>query len=114
MERISQEKSGASNRELLDGLLDYVDVLTGTLDLLPEHLTEGAQTVTLDDGTKTDVAPLNALSNAINDLTSKAIQVRAQRAIRDGVLGETLGEVLGELAPEEASESQRSGREEST
>jgi len=52
---------------------------------------------TLDDGTKTNVAPLDALSNAVNDLTGKAMQVRAQRAMRDGVLNETLGEVLDEL-----------------
>lgn len=110
MERMSEEKSEASDRELLDGLLDYMDVLTGTLDLLLEHLSEGALVVTLDDGTTTDVPPLDALSNAINDLTGKAMQVRAQRAMRDGVLDETLDEVLEELASGEAGRSQEDCR----
>lgn len=87
--------------EMLGELLEYLDVLSGNLDLLHEHLADGAQVVTLDDGEETTLAPLDALNNAGLDLTRKVMQLRAQRALRDGTLDDATREVLDHLTEDE-------------
>ena len=82
--------------ELLDGLLEYLDTFNGVLTAVHNALQDGRDTVKLRPRAK-GVPPLRALDNASLDLTRQTMQVRAQRALRDGVPDETLGEVLDEI-----------------
>ncbi len=74
-----------NDTQLLSELLDYLGTFSGTLDLLVEHLRGGAQTVTMDDGEATDVAPLDALDNATSALVAKCMEFGSKRVLRDGL-----------------------------
>lgn len=82
-ETTSAQSGAPTDGELLSELLDYLGTFSGTLDLLVEHLRDGAKTVTMDDGEQTDVAPVDALDNATNALVAKCMEVGSKRILRD-------------------------------
>jgi len=76
-----------NDSELLDSLLDYLEVLQGSLDLILEHLEPDEKTIG-----EIGVTPDKALDNLLDDLNSKAIQIRAKRALSAGIAPPELNE----------------------
>jgi hypothetical protein len=97
------EHAQPSDGELLDGLLDYLDTFNGVLSAIHDALENGETVVRLRPRAK-GTPIIKALDSASLDLTRHTIQVRAQRALRDGLPDETLEEVLDELGNEATPE----------
>jgi hypothetical protein len=74
--KTSKPQQSASDGELLDEMLEYMDVAIGSLDMVQEALEEGHETVP-----EIGVTPVEALDNAINNITSKTMQIRAKRRL---------------------------------
>ncbi len=63
-----------NDSQLLDEMLEYVDTAIGSLDMVHEALEEGKEIIP-----EIDVTPTDALDNAINNLTNKALEIKAKR-----------------------------------
>jgi hypothetical protein len=81
---------------LLDELLAHLDTLAVLLDMTQEAMSDGADVVKLSPRSKgTPVAV--AVDRVALDLVETMLQVRAQRAIRDGKEVELMNSIFGEL-----------------
>ena len=78
---------------LLDELLEHLDTLATLLDLTQEAMSDGADVVKLTPRSK-GVAVAVAVDRCALDLLETTLQVRAQRALRDGLPDATLQAIL--------------------
>jgi hypothetical protein len=72
----TKPQQSASDSELLDEVLEFMDTAIGSLDMVQEALEEGQETIP-----EIGVTPLEALDNAINNMTSKTMKIRAKRVL---------------------------------
>lgn len=70
----NSKANAADDTQLLNEMLEYVDTAIGSLDMVHEALTERHEVVP-----EIGVSPVEALDNAINNLTNKTLEIRAKR-----------------------------------
>ena len=98
----TEQSKETSDSQILIELLEYLDILNGVLSAIQETIEAGADRVKLGKKGK-GVKVEKALDNATLDLTRKTIQVRAIRALRDGVIDSTLSDVLEDAVSDDAA-----------
>ncbi|HEY0072504.1 MAG TPA: hypothetical protein VGB77_00255 [Abditibacteriaceae bacterium] len=84
---------------MLDELLEDMDTFGAMLDRAGKAVKQGKPDVRLIPRGKAQLVG-DAIDQLGVAMTRRTLQVRAQRALRDGVIDETLSDVLNELAPD--------------
>ncbi|BCM91833.1 hypothetical protein IAD21_03710 [Abditibacteriota bacterium] len=90
-ESIANQLASPTDGELLHELMSYLTSFAGTLGLITDNMREFAPFVVLEDGTQTDLAPVDALDNATKGLAAKCMDIGTRRAMRGPQAGDMAG-----------------------
>lgn len=98
---LSQEPQDLpDDSDLLDEILDDIDVIVGMIERTRDAVAKGKNEVRLIPRKKVR-SIAEALDKMGDVLTQRTLQVRSQRAIRDGILSEKLAGLLEEATTED-------------